>query len=670
MCRNALTVLLIFFSAVSVYTKTNIYWADTVFTASSQFNPNIAEYSARQALGAPSVMPDFGISSCAWSPYSSRTKYEWIELGFNKNILPKQIAVYENCNPGAIYKITAYSLDGKEAVVFSNPRPEPNFVIGKILYIFNPKIDFNVSRLRIDINLSLYSDAYQIDAVAVSDGLDSIKFNINQPKDLIFESEAENLGKNINSKYSELAPIISSDGNTLYFTRSGHPENLGFINNQDIWYSSKDEQGNFLIAENIGAPINNEANNFAFAVTSDGNGLYIGNEYFPDGRMRNGFSVIYKTLEYWTFPKRIEVVDYKNFSKYCGYYISGNGKILLMSVQREKGYGKNDIFVSFLSDNNIWSKPMNLGSTINTADSEDSPFLAADGKTLYFSTGGRPGYGKNDLFMSVRLDSTWTNWSEPVNLGNTINSENWDAYYTVPASGEYAYFVSNKNSFGDEDIFRIKLPSELKPQAVVLISGKVINAKTNKPLEAEIKYETLPDGKNAGIARSNPKTGEYKIALPAGFKYGYLAQANGYVSVNENIDLKTTDKYQEIKKDLLLIPIEAGATIRINNIFFEFGKYELLVDSYSELNRIVDFMKSNPKVEILINGHTDNIGDKNSNKILSQNRADAVKKYLIDKGIVAERLKSKGWGDSKPIADNQNEDNRQKNRRVEIVLSK
>ena len=271
------------------------------------------------------------------------------------------------------------------------------------------------------------------------------------------------------------------------------------------------------------------------------------------------------------------------------------------------------------------------------------------------------------MFVSRRLDSTWTNSSEPVNLGPQLNTSGWDAYYTIPASGEYAYFVSTTNSYGQEDIFRVKLPESLKPKPVVLISGRVLDA-NNNPVDAKIIYETLPNGKEAGIARSDPKTGEYKIALPAGAKYGFLAEAQGFIAINENLDLQNIKYYREITRDLHLVPIEQGQTIRINNIFFEFGKYELLEDSYAELNRIVGFLKDNPNISIQINGHTDNVGIPKSNLILSKKRAEAVEDYLISKGINNTRLNVKGYGQTKPIEKNNTEEGRSRTRRVEFVI--
>jgi outer membrane protein OmpA-like peptidoglycan-associated protein len=204
----------------------------------------------------------------------------------------------------------------------------------------------------------------------------------------------------------------------------------------------------------------------------------------------------------------------------------------------------------------------------------------------------------------------------------------------------------------------------------VVVEGKVLNSKTNLPVEAMISYEILPDGKDAGLARSNPSTGEYKIILPYGKTYGYRAEAKGYISVNEHFDLTDPKQYQEITNDLLLIPIEAGQTIKLNNVFFVQSKAEMFPSSYLELDRLIKIMKDNPTMEIQLQGYTDNQGDPKKNIDLSQQRVDAVKNYMISRGISVKRIQGKGFGGANPIADNSKEETRKLNRRVEFVIVK
>jgi outer membrane protein OmpA-like peptidoglycan-associated protein len=348
--------------------------------------------------------------------------------------------------------------------------------------------------------------------------------------------------------------------------------------------------------------------------------------------------------------------------------MGADGRTIVLTIERNDSYGGKDLYVSFLQPDGIWSEPLNMGPDVNTASTEMSPFLAADGKTLYFSTGGFSGYGSKDMYISRRLDDSWKNWSEPQNLGPAINSVNWDAYYSVPASGEYAYFSSENNSIGKTDIFRIKLPPEMRPEPVVLVRGVVRNQKTGGPLQARIIYEDLETGEEVGEAISHPSTGEYTIVLPAGRNYGFRAIATFYVSVNENMDLTQKNKYEEISRDLALVPAQKGQTVVLNNIFFEATEETLKSSSYPELNRVAKFLVENPAVSIEIGGHTDNTCKEEVCQRLSAARAKVVYDYLTRKGVAATRMTYKGYGSSKPMKSNDTPEGQKANRRVDFTI--
>ena len=208
-----------------------------------------------------------------------------------------------------------------------------------------------------------------------------------------------------------------------------------------------------------------------------------------------------------------------------------------------------------MNEDGSWSEPQNMGSVINTYSGEFTPYIAADGVTMFFSSYGHEGYGSSDVFMTKRLDDTWTNWSEPTNLGPVINSSSWDAYFKIDAQGIYGYMVSSgEGSIGSEDLYRIKLGEGIKPEVLNLISGKVYNAKTNEIIDAAIEYENLSDGEKLGIAYSTSDNG-FKIVLPKGKKYGFLASADGYISVSNNLDLTKIEQYEEKEINLYLVPI-------------------------------------------------------------------------------------------------------------------
>ncbi|MGB9702068.1 MAG: OmpA family protein [Candidatus Kapaibacteriota bacterium] len=656
------------FALNKIYAEnTRVFWASKLISSSDEdLTKNNAPF---KILGKYNVMPFFGKSTASWNIPFGVKRNQFVEVGFDTAILVKQIVVCENYNPGSIAKITLFTKNGKKKEVYENNNPLP-FVggQGRFFNVILPNSDIISNHLLLELNTASFYDDTQIDAIGISSDTIEIKPAINLIQEAVFTTEPEAL-KNINSPYSELAPIITSDGKTLYFTREGHPDNYGFEKQQDVWYSNYDEfTGEFKEPINIGPPINNAYNNFAISVTPDNNSLLLGNVYRKDTYPLSGISISHRYGNSWTFPEKVEIQDLVTKSRQNSYNLANDGKTLLLSIISDTTYGEHDLYVSFLNSDGTWSKPMNLGPEINTPANEESPFLASDGKTLYFSGNGYPGFGSNDIFFTRRLDESWKKWSEPINLGSKINSIYWDAYFSVTASGDYAYFVSSTDKPYSEDIYRIKLPQAVKPTYVVLLSGRVLNGKTMQPLAAKIVYEELPSGKEIGIARSNDSTGEYKITLPAGKRYGFLASSPGYIAINQNIDLTNLSQYQEISKDLILIPIEVGETIQINNIFFETGKFELLEDSKPELNRIVKLFQDKQIKKIRIAGHTDDVGSIQDNQILSENRAKSVANYLISKGVLPEQIITIGYGELKPIASNATEEGRQKNRRVEFEI--
>jgi outer membrane protein OmpA-like peptidoglycan-associated protein len=482
--------------------------------------------------------------------------------------------------------------------------------------------------------------------------------------------ERVNLGANVNSEYDEIGPTISPDGKTLYFSVNYHPENTGGTGDADeIWYSNALEKGKWSPRKRMGPPLNNAQANWVISVTPDNNSLLVANLYNSDGSAAgSGISLSRRTATGWGVPRQVLIHDFVNNSGWQQFGLSSDRKVLLLSVTGVETYGDHDLYVSFLLEDGTWSRPMNLGAAVNTIGAEASPFLASDGVTLYFASTGFPGYGRSDIYVSRRLDDTWTKWSEPQNLGPAINTPGDDGYFTVPASGTSAYMNSSYKSLGKSDIFRLSLPEALRPQPVVLVYGTVLNSKTKTPLGAEISYHDLKTDAEIGVASSDPSTGAYKIVLPAEKVYSFMAGLEGYYAVSDNLDLKGLRTYREIKRDLMLTPIEVGATIRLNNIFFDFAKSELRSESFPELKRAIEFLRENPNVIVEVGGHTDNVGADADNLALSEARARAVLEYLSAQGISPSRLTSKGYGETKPLATNATDDGRQMNRRVEFTI--
>uniref|UniRef100_UPI00404B720A OmpA family protein n=1 Tax=Flavobacterium sp. TaxID=239 RepID=UPI00404B720A len=462
-------------------------------------------------------------------------------------------------------------------------------------------------------------------------------------------------------EYEEVNPVVSADGKILYVTRKKCALNID-SEKDDIWFATKDENDNWTTLKNIGRPLNNKENNFLISTSPDNNTLLVGNKYNANGISSEGggLSIANRSENGWDIPIALTIKNYKNINKYVGYHMSSNNKHLLMAIENEESLGENDLFVSFIEKDGTWSKPINMGSVLNTSEDEANPFLAADGKTLYFSSKGHPGYGNYDLFVSKRLDDTWQNWSKPKNLGNVINSKNTELSIFLSAKGDKAFIGKEK------DIWEID--NTVKQDPVVLIKGKVYDNKTKKILYTSIYYNDLKSNTELGKAISDPSTGSYTIVLPFGQRYSFMAEKEGYYAVTENVDLSDLKEYKEITVDLYLNPIEKGQTIRLNNIFFDSGKYDLLSESNAELEKLLKVLNDNKQLTIEIAGHTDAVGADNNNLILSNNRANAVMNFLISNGISKERLTAKGYGETKFITTNDTEEGKQQNRRVEFLI--
>ncbi len=668
--------LLFYFAVMAVplagiSAQVKVQWASELIGFSSELKPS--SFGAKEVLGSPSVQPERGQTTCAWATLKPDGELDdFIEVGFAEPQQVSQILVNEPMNPGAIFEIYLYDTNGKKYKVLQQvPKPiMPKDKNGRLFRYNIAQTPYQVKKLRLVLMSQNVPGYNLIDAIGISSDTGAYEVKIETIKDADLVSSPENLGPGVNSSGAELAPLISSDGRMLYFTRVKHPKNVGNPETQDIWYAYIDSTNNFGTAYNVGEPVNNARNNALCAVLPDGQTLMLMNKYLPDGSSENGISISLRTESGWSFPSPIEVEDFYNEHRTGEYALGSDGKTILMAVQRQDAIGEKDIYVSFKKEDGSWAAPMNLGPEINTGDSEIAPFLAADGRTVYFSTGGYPGYGGQDMFVSRRLDDSWKKWSKPLNLGPKLNTSGFDAYYSLPASGNYAYFTSTQSKVGNSDIFRVKLPESAKPEPVVLIRGRVLNAKTNDPLGATIAYESLTSGKQLGTARSHPTTGEYSIVLPSRDVYGFLAEHKGFLSLNENIDLVKINEYKEMRVDLKLTPLEVGAAVRLNNIFFDTNKYNLKPQDELELKRVVKMLQAYPNMQIEISGHTDNVGADQSNLTLSSNRAKAVTDYLVAKGVAKNRLQSIGLGKTKPVSDNKTEEGRAYNRRIEMKVLK
>lgn len=653
----------------------SVQWASKVIDFSSELTP--IQYSAQQALGLPNVMPAVGQNPGAWTPDKPK-RPEFIKLGYATPIQIQQIAIAESYNPGSLYKVYVYDEAGKEYLV-NTFNPMAVATQGRMLNVFMEKTPYKVSAVKLEFDGKALSDYFSIDAVAISDSHIPIIAAIDLPELLSKGLVVERLDTNVNSDFSELNPLLSPDGKTLYFSRKNHPENVGGVNDkEDIWYSELGPDGKWSLAKNMGPEFNNAQPNFVNAVSSatpDGKAvvLILGNKYLDKGKMLAGVSISSNIGGTWSKPKPIEIENDYNYNEKANYFLTNTRKALLMSVERDDTQGGRDLYVSFSKSDSTWTEPLSLGKTINTVGEESAPFLASDDKTLYFSSNGFSGYGGSDVYMSKRLDDTWTNWSPPENMGPDINTKLDDLFFNIPSTSEFAYYsrgITNDNA----DIFRVKMPVLLSPEPIVIVKGKLVDAKTGQPIGAKIIYERLSDGKEVGIAHSNPETGEYEIHLPGGHLYGFRAEAKDHISENQNLDLREFTKDGVLTgKDITMAPIQItpiqdNVTITLNNIFFDFDKSVLKSESFPELNRIVSLMNERAGMTVEIAGHTDPVGTGEYNMGLSERRAKAVTSYLVSKGIAESRITTSYFGETKLIDTSNTAAGNKKNRRVEFKI--
>ena len=345
--------------------------------------------------------------------------------------------------------------------------------------------------------------------------------------------------------------------------------------------------------------------------------------------------------------------------------ISADEKSLFFSSKRSGGKGGADIWKSIRLESGKWSPPINLGDSINTRGDEMAPFLHADGKTLFFSSNSRIGLGGFDLFIS-RKDVVGQ-WSQAQNLGYPINTKENEINIFVSLDGEQAWISSDRGGGrGGFDIFSFPTYEQIRPEKVLFVKGVVMDAETNKLLQAKVVLTNLLNNRIEDSTTSDPLTAEFLMVLHPGIDYAFNITKKGYLFYSSNLNLKQSDSTKYIQQTFKLSPIKSGEQITLNNIFFDFNSAKLKSSSFTELNKLFEMLQENKALCILIAGHTDNIGEASYNQKLSTERAFAVYDFLIVKGINAARLDYQGFGDTKPIAPNVSESDRKKNRRTEI----
>ncbi len=479
-----------------------------------------------------------------------------------------------------------------------------------------------------------------------------------------------NIGPNVNSSGYDYINAVSLDESQLFFTRKGSDIKSDESFYRSISARSATGQLNWSPAIEIGAPINTPGNEGALCVSPDGMTIIITCCSRRDSYGSCDLYLSNKVGNNWSEPENLgELVNSASWeSQPC---LAVDGRTLFFVSTRRGGYGGSDIWKSVLQDDGYWGAPVNLGNTINTSSDEMAPFIHPDGRTLYFSSRGHMGMGGADLFVS-RLDNTGI-WQQPENIGYPVNTKRDEINLIINARGTEAFISAERdNGFGNIDIYRFELPEQSRPASVSFVHGKVYDKNTMAPLFAS--FELIDMQTNAVVVNSvsDLVSGEFVMSLPLDKNYALNVSCKGYLFYSMNFSLNNAqDASNPVKLDIPMQPLEVGEKVVMRNIFFETDKFDLLPESKSELGKLISFLTKNISMRIEIGGHTDSEGSETHNNQLSQNRAKSVYDYLISNGIDAKRLTYQGYGESVPIESNDTPEGRAMNRRTEFkVISK
>ncbi|MCS6823445.1 MAG: OmpA family protein [Cytophagaceae bacterium] len=478
----------------------------------------------------------------------------------------------------------------------------------------------------------------------------------------------KNLGPGVNSKYNDFAPVISADESILIFTSrrenttGGQKEELTGEYFEDVYISVKSDTV-WTTAVPIGSNINTPSHDACVGLSPDGQKLII---YRADKINKGDLYVSDLVGTIWGVPrdlgKNINTTAWEPHAT-----ISADEKTIIFTSDRKGGYGGSDIYMSKKLPNGEYGPPILLGPEINTEYDEDGPFLHPDGKTLYFSSKGHKSMGGFDIFHCT-IDLETGKITSPVeNVGYPINTADNDVFFVWSADNKRAYFSSEREGgYGEKDIYMLE--REDADADLVVFKGKIISCDSKKPLAASIVVTDLTTQEPIGVYTSNISTGKYTVILPAGKNYGIAVEAQGYLFYSKNVDIPKLDHYLEMNDEICLSKLKVGTKLILRNIFFDVDKATLRKESEDELERLLKILKDNPNIKVELSGHTDSDGSDEHNMRLSEARAKAVVQYLLNKGIKADRLVAKGYGETQPQVPNDTPENKQLNRRTEIKI--
>ncbi|MBU0764379.1 MAG: OmpA family protein, partial [Bacteroidetes bacterium] len=567
----------------------------------------------------------------------------------------------------------------KAKALDNNSDPEISFLLGKTFHFILDLDRAIAAYLQYGEMMQAFDDAFdKNEVIRKIEECRTGKALIEKPVNV----RIENLGNTVNTGYAEYCPIITADESSMIFTsrRSGttggakDPALDDFY--EDLYITDMTKDSAWSSPRNMGKPVNSGSHDATVGLSPDGQELLIYRDDYGDGN-------IYRCElkgSLWSDPEKLNENINSKYQEPSACF-SFDGKTLYFVSDRPGGFGGKDIYMSHKDSKDNWGQAVNLGSEINTVYDEDGVFMHPDGATLYFSSSGHETIGGYDIFRSVLENGKWT---KPKNLGYPINSSDDDVFFVISANGRHGYYSSFKpGGLGNKDLYRITFLGDTaktdehiveKAPSLTLLKGIVRDERSGDPLEAGIEIADNSTNEQVATFKSNSESGKYLVSLPSGKNYGISVQAEGYLFHSENIDIEEKEGFQEVTKDIFLKKPEVGVNIVLNNIFFDYGEATLRKESTVELDRLTGLLKKYPAMRIEISGHTDSNGDDDFNMDLSQRRAHAVAGYLTDHGIEKNRVTSKGYGETSPVAPNthpdgtDNPEGRALNRRTEFRI--
>ncbi|MBL4703104.1 MAG: PD40 domain-containing protein, partial [Flavobacteriales bacterium] len=492
--------------------------------------------------------------------------------------------------------------------------------------------------------------------------------------------EPKNMGSNINTERPEYFPTLTADDKTLLFTRNIKDDRVPRYGAQEDFFVTTWNGSEWSKGISVGPPINTQYNEGAPTYSADGRYVifvgcetgYKGEFNYGEGREGYGSCDLFASErigEKWSKPFNLgKPVNSGHWESQPCFSADGKSLYFIRGIIRggRKNPGEQDIYVTEITDNGTWSVPEKISNKVNTPYQEESVMIHPDGQTLYFSSNGHPGMGGLDIYVS-RRDANGE-WQTPVNLGYPINTYSNENSLLVSAKGSLAFFASDREGgMGSLDLYTFELPNQFRPIKTTNVKGKVFDAVTKKHLAAHFKLIDLETGEVVKEAFANSGNGEFLVALPINKNYALHADHEGYLFYSQNYSLTQEDLKD--KEFVIEVPMNKGLIV-LENVFFDVNKSILKPESVFELDRVVDYLMSNPEIKVELGGHTDSDGEEKDNQILSENRAKACVDYITSKGIDSSRMSHHGYGESEPRVKNDTKEHKAMNRRTEMKIIK